>query len=302
MESIETKDRLTAQESRQVFYLNYFRFPATGGIYTHYIGKKYPAQGWVTLEAVTRLNTYKRALLASILPFANKNLLVSLWPIIFLPWKRKVSILNDFLESQNRLAYNTLQPDFYQPERYGSPARETAKLVSNFLTNLGADTDNTQFFGKVMGHIIEFDSAYRYRLLDLMAETSPELLKNPSKEIKRLLGIYLERDSRESLGKRFRLISGFLSIVFRIPKIQKAFIKATQASEFTNLQMTPADMYHVLTDNGKYEGGYDWGGKSKQERLEQYESFHDARVFDPLYSRTIKWYPPYKILSDLRFD
>lgn len=269
---------------------------------THYIGKKFPAQGWVTLEAVTRLNLYKRSLLSAILPLTNKNLIFSAWPLIFLPWKRKISILEGFIDAQNRLAYLAMQQDFYVQERYGAPAREVSAFLKNFLTHLGVNPGLAQQFGITIGHIVEFDSAYRYRLLDLMAETTPEKLGHGT-EIKRLLKIYGERDSRSALTKRFNQVGLLFSILLLSRHIRTAFRKALQESTFSNFQMTPADFYHTLLDNGKYEMGYDWGGKSKEERVALYENLHIANVYDKaVKSRTVHWYPPYKIIQDLTFN
>ncbi len=299
---VETPENITAQEERLVYYLDHFSFPVSGGIFTYYVGKRYPAQGWVTMEAVTRLNLYKRTLLSWVLPFTNKSLILCLIPLICIPWKRKIGILQGVIESQNRLAEQMLQVDYYQYDKYGAPAQETEKFITAFLYALGISYDHARSFGGTLGHIIEFDSAYRYRLLDILAETSPEALENPRKEIKNLMVKFSERESRDHLIKRFTQVSKLLSVLLLVPKVKKAFQKGIESMDFKRIQMTPADMYHVLTDNGKHEHGYDWGGKSKEERLTEYESLHTATLHENEKTREVHWYPPYKIVKDLKFD
>ncbi len=297
---VEEPDHLTTLDTQQAFHLNYFSFPSEGGIYTYYIGKKFPAQGWVMPEKVTRLNLYKRTLLASLLPFSNKNLLMCLWPMIFLSWRRKISILKGFIQAQNRLSLQILGIDYYKLERYGAPARELNRFVSRFLVGLGIEQYDANAFGLTIGHIIEFDSAYRNRLLDLMAETTKEKFKN-SKEFKRLLGIFAERDARAHLLDRFSKVSGLLRVLFLSNKIKKAFNQAIEEMDLSKLQMTEADMYDLLTDGPKENGGYDWGGKKFEARYKIYESYHQAKVFEgPIPSKTVGWYPPYKLISNLR--
>ena len=174
---------------------------------------------------------------------------------------------------------------FLKPNRYRQSVRELIKLINGFISNLGirvwTPETGERDFGKVIGTILEYDNAYYWRMEDIFSETSKELLiKNPRKELKRLLEIY---KSREKGGIEFKAeaIVKALNWIFWIPGVKKAFRKAIQSVDIEKMKMTKDDSYFTMI----YEG-YDFQGKNIEERTKIWLSMTDGkapeRIFIPV--------------------
>ncbi|MGK3946016.1 hypothetical protein ABK046_47675, partial [Streptomyces caeruleatus] len=73
--------------------------------------------------------------------------------------------------------------------------------------------------------MIDYDNAYRYRLGDIFGETTKiALMKDPVREVKRLLSI-IQRRERASADIRLKygFVATGLSIAMVHPRIRKAF-------------------------------------------------------------------------------
>ena len=74
-------------------------------------------------------------------------------------------------------------------------ASELQGIIYGFLAYSGISTPIAKQTAYIFGEIFEYDNAYRFRVQDLFTESSKELLtKNPIKEIRRLLKIYMSRE------------------------------------------------------------------------------------------------------------
>ena len=172
---------------------------------------------------------------------------------------------------------------FLKPNRYRQSVRELIKLINGFISNLGIKvefygTPANADFGKVIGTILEYDNAYYWRMEDIFSETSKELLiKNPRKELKRLLEIY---KSREKGGIEFKAeaIVKALNWIFWIPGVKKAFRKAIQSVDIEKMKMTKDDSYFTMI----YEG-YDFQGKNIEDRTKIWLSMTGGKAPERLW-------------------
>jgi hypothetical protein len=232
------------------------------------VDELYPIKGFPTPEIVGATNFAKRALIGQIRFFAN-NWTVLLG-LIFLPFKRKLKIFENWLWEYRELSWIALKPFLMQDSYYSIPSKAIKRFVEVFLNELGIKED---LFPKIFAHLIEFDTAYRYRIEDIASEANfKDLYNNPRKELKRLFNIFTQRETlRSSLRNKFRYIVSILSIVLLSRKIKKAFRMALLSINFKDICLDEADRYHVLRMNG-----YQFLGRSIEDRIEEFIKLHNG--------------------------
>lgn len=119
-----------------------------------------------------------------------------------------------------------MQPHVLKPEFMTPIARELRRIFPSK-------------FGLILSHIIEYDEAYRLRVQDLCDHTTKEkLLRNPFKEIWKLLKINKKKDQPD-VHKKFLRFGLFITIALCTPKIRKA----VRNCDFTKLQTDEEDRY-----------------------------------------------------------
>lgn len=95
----------------------------------------------------------------------------------------------------------------------------------------------------VLGQIFQYDEAYRFRLQDLFAETTPQLLSTkPIREILRLLAINKQRDYKV-VHRKFQMAAYALCVFFLWPANRAKLRKAMLQINYTNLCPDAGDLY-----------------------------------------------------------
>lgn len=93
-----------------------------------------------------------------------------------------------------------------------------------------------------IAHIIEYDAAYRFRLMDLATETSKvELTSHPFRELTRLIALHKQRDYPEIHAKLQKVT--WLRYLLLLPPVKKTFIKAIQRTPWNLLTFDEIDAY-----------------------------------------------------------
>ena len=250
------------------------RVDYSNGILVYKIGLNgvpliYPVKGFQFPEAVSAIGIAKSAFIDTI-----KLISWELIPVFFLfvPFKRKIKIINRILSVYNRISFKAISP-YILKDRYFTPfSREIQKMTYNFLYPLGVQSLD---FSIVLSTCFEYDDAYRYRIEDVLSETSAEkLISNPRKELKRLFSILVSRQIKyDSIktSKSFKYLGILLNIAFLSRKIRNSFISAIKQSTFSNLQYDEIDTYHVLAWDS-----YDFLGRSYQERYKIFRTLHNG--------------------------
>ena len=229
----------------------------------------YPEKGFPTPEAVWACSLAKKFFIKQIgFLFKIKFLL------LFLP--NKLKILSKWLGDYNELAYAALIPYLLDDIRHSAPCRELRVFIREFLGEIGGGEigeEASDRFAKIFATIIEYDTAYRYRIEDILSETTSEKLKTaPRREIKHLLGIFAQREFRRPLlVEKFKFVGLGLYFALLLPKVKKAFINALDKIDFTKLQLDEADRYHVLKLDG-----YEFLGRNIEDRVQEYVNLHNG--------------------------
>lgn len=114
----------------------------------------------------------------------------------------------------------------------------TAQWVQDIVERLTGDMQLAQ----IAAQVIEYDTAYRFRLMDVMTETNEYALwLHPAAEMRRLLAVHKARDYKE-MGDKMKGVR-MLAWLFYVPLIRNAFRRAIAGSDFRRVQFDEADAY-----------------------------------------------------------
>ncbi len=211
-------------------------------------GAQYPKKGFPSPESIWSANQAK-ILFVEMLKFPFFLLFVN---------KEKL------LASYNRIAMKAVRPFLLKRIYMTKTANELRDLVFTFLTRIGISQQTSQDFADIFAYIIDTDDAYRYRIQDILSETTKQnILNSPIMEIDELILILASRDSKE-VTQKFEKLSAILSLLLLIPKYRRAFKESISQCTFKNLQYSEADIYWV-----HMKRGYNYLGLSLSQRQEQ---------------------------------
>ena len=217
------------------------------GICQKFRGITYLCKGFPYIEAIRAIGVVK---VAALILLKNIN-----W-LKLLTKKSRLSLAVNFC----KLADDAISP--WPKDEYLCPfARESKKFLTIFFTELGYPI----MLADVFAYFMQYDDNYRYRLQDLMSETSAD--KIGIKEIKRLLKLSIKRDIQNYISKhKFAVCVHFLTIALRLPKVRPAFKKALEGIDFERLKLDEADRYFCLI-----RSEYDFFGLDFDERYKIFE-------------------------------
>lgn len=248
---------------------NGIELPEEGGILVHQVGYLYPQKGFPTPQGVSAANIAKRLLLNQVRMLSKSKLLLGAF---ILSYKQ---VLQTFLHEYARLvevATQPYEPFFYMEERYMTKlALGIRRMIEVFFEELGIDGKE---FAEVVSLCIQHDSAYYYRVEDILSETDgKKLYYRPQEEVNELLKTFLEREPKLSNQVKFKYFARLLNALLYIPKIKKAFQKAVKSIDFRDVQYDDADRYRVLPWDG-----YKFFGEPVESRRERFNLLHHGKL------------------------
>lgn len=172
-------------------------------------GHLFPFVGIATAEEVECVAKIKKLLLAQFWGF------------------RSISKRIDTFERQ---AWAILEPHLLHTDELTPIARELESIVGGWL-------------GIILGHIIEFDYAYRCRLQDMFTETSMHgWSRRPIRELWRAMAVNKRRDW-PGIHRKLRRYAIFVTILLCKKTYRNKFKNAFKTCNYDNLRLTPADVY-----------------------------------------------------------
>lgn len=217
------------------------QFVPNVGILVYIDGATYPKKGFPTLESTGAINIVKSVIKESL---RQKGILLAL---LFQSSRTKL------LTSFNIIADKTLSPYILKEEYMCPTARHVYHLTKNILITLKTPYHTADYAGKVIGHLFEYDDAYRYRLQDIATELSTAtFLRSPGRELLRLRNIFKERerDKANIFGKVDRLLTPLILLVLISPKIKKTLRQNIRNLE--QLKYDPSDKYWACLKGDRY--------------------------------------------------
>ena len=207
-------------------------------------GATFPRRSLCEPETMHKLNIVKRLTVG----------FLKMWPLIFFNKKKLFNIYVDIcwkVMNDKIMKYRLMTP----------LAQEIQDMSYSFTQKLGFGDGDCIRFSKVFSCIVEYDDAYRYRIEDIMTETTKwELIARPYSEFKHLSKIIKDRDD-PTVGYKFGMIIKYLYLFLLIPKVRKAFNETLEECNFSKLQMDNIDFYWCCMRKD-----YKYGGFSHEQR------------------------------------
>lgn len=270
---LEPSNKVIVEMNSYIF--DHIEYPEKGGILAYFKDCPFPAKGFPFPQAIQACNIAKRFFKRGVDVFMSKYMAMPILGFMFSSKKRK--IIENILDAYSDGAYYVLSPYFLSYEKYSECPKEIRYFLINFLKDIGIRQEVVEKFSEVFSTLIQYDDAYRLRIEDIMSETTKEkMLKNPSKEIKKLINIFKKREPAIHNVDKFDKLAKIMILLFIIPKYKKAFIKAIKRSEFTNFQLDDSDRYHCMLRED-----YDFMGYNIKERIEMYKVYHSVFIPTP---------------------
>ena len=245
---------------------DHVEYPESGGVFVYHKTFPYPEKGTKDDIMMMSIQFVKRMLMNWLSFLSYKYFLPCYVVLLFLPWRLKIKILEKFIEELWNYAdmVDTLGKHFIlQKKFYTAQGRELMKGLEIFLKELGVSEELADRASWLFIALIDNDTAYYYRLADILSETDGvTMLKDPQKEIMFLIKTFAEREGRPHLVAKFNLFAKALRFALWLPRVKRAFRKSVEAIDFSKLGLDEADRYHV-----RNMGGYNYFGMTLEERL-----------------------------------
>lgn len=257
---------INAKNEKVVEGGNFFEFekveyPESGGILMYFQGCMFPRKGFPFPEGMWAVNGIKRTV---------RLFLSALGPYKLLRKKSRERILNALWWNCDMFYSKVALKDrFFCPV-----AKESKFFTDTFLRKMGLESGLAERLSQLPALILEYDDAYRYRLQDIMTETTKEgLTKRPISELNRLLGIMKKRDSY-GVYLKTSLVVRLMQFLLFFPKTRSIFREVFEEIKLDHLQYDTCDQYWVLCKGG----GYDYLGKPIKERLAIFTMLHGDKL------------------------
>lgn len=255
------KDQVASESD--VFYL-VDRIETDKGIRAWIKGAEYYQKGQAPAETLFFLNMAKRITVEG-MRFASKLPVVAGFLVgqVLLPKRNKLSI-QGILGTYNSILWKVISPHILKTENMIEMPREVRKFVYVFLRELRIDEQIAYQTSAIISHFFEYDNVYRYRVQDLLSETTQSEFKcSTQKVLKRFIKLSKERDNYYESDK---IVSGIklISWLLRIPKYKKAFLNALDFVYFEKLQYDEIDIYWISMRNDYLYLGEDVETRSKR--------------------------------------
>lgn len=243
------------------------------GTFVYYRGVSLPSHCVAPVQAIYATNAIKRIMISVFRFLASREMMIPILSTALIGKKRRARLLTQacqqFISIGDITVYSHKLGDGY----YCKLAKETRKFVRTFLVALGVDGPTADQTGELIGMMFEYDNAYRFRIQDLMGETSKEqLLANFPKEMARLLGILASRETHGDGGaqvvERFSKGLKVLRYIWYSP-LRKCIIKAIEGLDVEGCRMDESDLYHTLLF-----GDYNVKGRTLEERYGVLREMH----------------------------
>lgn len=213
-------------------------------------GAEYPKKGFPTPESVWATNQIKIVFTEGVRLLCKPSFVIS----FLLTWN-KINLIENILQSYNKISLKALRPYLLKDIYMIPTTRSINNIVLIFLTELGINQNIASDFAFFIAHIFEYDDAYRYRIQDIMTNTSSGSLKfNVRNELSFLVNLFRLREVDHFVATKFNRIISILSWLLLIPSVKKAFIKAIDGN-IEGMHYDEADWYWVSQRNDFLFGG-----------------------------------------------
>ena len=184
-------------------------FPEAGGVLTYMGGMQHPYKGFPFFEFVEKIDLIKktqRGLMSGLYHALKKRHWWQLIRLTLVPF-----FFKDFIDAFIVMTHRHIDRFRMKPQRYSDCIRELHRAASLEFAGESIEEREKRFMVRdIVCMFLECDNAYRFRFQDVITELKKDNLKNPTREILRLLGLMMEREKTQEIKDSWRLIKFFL--------------------------------------------------------------------------------------------
>ncbi len=244
--------------------------PEEGGIIVHLIGYRQPYKGRPDERTVRNMHIVKKVFLYAMQAVNNRTGKILATIVFLLPRFIGKKIAEIFINYFYEITEWVLYYDFLKPERYCVSVRELYRACTAVI-----EKQKEQFIKKTLTlirdlgcTILEQDSAYRFRIQDIVLEIKKEKLLKGKKEmlaeLERVFGILMKREivSVYMRQKEGTIKKGILTILKFVKPARLLFQELAEEIDFAKLYPDEIDDYHNYLRQD-----YNFKGKTLEERI-----------------------------------
>jgi len=259
---LSTRKYRSAQESIEgeaEGYLEISGIDVKGTTKLIYAGMEYPENGVVPSDVLSHVNVVKRLVIEGLRSVTNPLL----WPYVLGILVSKGQ-LNTAVKSLNDVSFRCMGHTIVKPEHMTRFGAELMVVIREIAFGFGVERSNAVTLSEILGNVIDYDNAYRYRIQDLVACTSKEaMLKRPIREVWRLAKINAKRERQHGpmVSSKFRLFALAICATLCLPRFRGAFRDAIRSSSWDAMLPDQSDRFWMCV-----RSGYDFFGMTDTER------------------------------------
>jgi hypothetical protein len=255
----ESNEKAIINEGTPTYMLDHIDY--SDGVKAYLKGAQFPQKGFPTPDIMNACNQVKK-ILAELFKHIKDPMFYTSY-IYFLLSFNKIYRIERFIESFNGICFKVMRPYLLQPKFMTPIGLEIKLILKSFLTKLGINEEQAIRTSDIFSHLLDYDNGYRFRVQDILSESSKEkMLKNPRKEIKRLVAIYCKRE-RSRIEYKFKGIAFLLNLLLLIPRYKRIFKEVIRDCNFERLQYDESDIYWTCFRSGYYFLGMNYNERQK---------------------------------------
>jgi hypothetical protein len=214
-------------------------FPSEGGVMSYQEGIEQPYRGFPFFEVVEKIDLLKKVSRASLSGLyhsfkTKKWLLFTLIPAVWM--------FKNLLHAGTYALYRVIERTRIKPRYYCQAVRE---LYRAFSVPQGENSQMLELrlmLRDLMCMILEFDNAYRFRMQDLLEELDKKSVKNPIKELNRILTIVQGREQSQEIKDTWTLVKLFNSLYLRFDRrLKKMAVNILRELDIEKVKLTVED-------------------------------------------------------------
>lgn len=208
------------------------------GVYVYITNAQFPYKNFIYCNPEGQQTLFSANMVKALFIETLKSF--PIWVYLFID-KQKL------LDSFNRIAFKIASPHILKDSQWSNFARGLHFLIFMFLLRIGFEEKSCDRFAEIFVWMIDCDNAYRLRLEDIFSASSRrQLMSDPIGEMKRLVDVYLDRDTNFHVKKVFVKLSKMIIYLLYIPKYKKAFVESLRDCDYMSLELDDADEYWVI--------------------------------------------------------
>ncbi len=261
-------ERTATEEPRMIF--KELKYTPDGRPLTYFIDFLQPHQGILDPYLMDDLNMAKRITMGYMSLFSSKYAwTLAVGPILFLPWKRKIKMMEGLLEGWCRQMEWKMSEWFMEDNRHLLLCQELRQFIEVFMMRLGFTRNISERTAKCFITLLEYDQQYNFRVKDMFYQLTDRyaLINHPEREILRLAAILKARD--KAVYGKFDQFVKLALLMLKIPRIRRTFKDTFEEVNLANLWPNEIDAYWMLRKTD-----YDYDGIPFKERWEKFVAMH----------------------------